>query len=202
MKSSARSAGGQQTAIVAPMINTNVEQQLQQPHLSSDTPTNAKVAKPVTHLVSNANHPVATALAPPPTVSKQESHSDEEFVMASSDLFADPSALDYLQKAGANSVVDSELYRQSLYVKFDPLVTERPTAAAAALPSTVTTTPANKSAVVAPVKKPKQPSVQPAQDLASNVQSPPTKTVAQSNPSPVPNASDEILSAEETVSAE
>ncbi len=61
--------------------------------------------------------------------------SEEEFVMASSDMFADPSALDFLQNAGGSVQIDSlsELERQSLYVNFDPLVSKRRHEAAASI---------------------------------------------------------------------
>ncbi|XP_065347159.1 transforming acidic coiled-coil-containing protein 3 isoform X2 [Cloeon dipterum] len=50
---------------------------------------------------------------------------DEQFVPATEELFKDPSAFDFLSKFGGNDSSASRLERESLYVKFDPLVGNR-----------------------------------------------------------------------------
>lgn len=54
-----------------------------------------------------------------------ETASEEHFVSASEDLFKDPSAFDFLSKFGGGDSNASRLERESLYVKFDPLVGNR-----------------------------------------------------------------------------
>jgi hypothetical protein len=52
-------------------------------------------------------------------------HGEEQFV--SSEIFKDPNAFDFLCKMGGqtSTSISSRLERESLYVKFDPLVASR-----------------------------------------------------------------------------
>ncbi|XP_059485938.1 transforming acidic coiled-coil-containing protein 3 isoform X2 [Neocloeon triangulifer] len=50
---------------------------------------------------------------------------EEQFVSGTEELFKDPSAFDFLSKFGGSDSSASRLERESLYVKFDPLVGNR-----------------------------------------------------------------------------